>query len=240
MSSNGKQKLPLHIAIIMDGNGRWAKKRGLPRSLGHKAGVDVLKEIVKYSSQIGIKILTVFAFSTENWSRPKEEIDYLINNLLVEFLRKEINELHKNGVKLKILGDINPLSDNTKHEIVRALEITNKNTGLQFNIALNYGGRNEIVMAFKKIYDMILNGSINPEELNEDLIAKNLYTAGDKDPDLIIRTSGEERISNFLIWQGAYSELYFSKVLWPDFKKEHLMEAIIEYQNRDRRFGGLK
>lgn len=240
MSSNEKQKLPLHIAIIMDGNGRWAKKRGLPRSLGHKAGVDVLKEIVKYSSQIGIKILTVFAFSTENWSRPKEEIDYLINNLLVEFLRKEINELHKNGVKLKILGDINPLPDNTKHEIVRALEITNKNTGLQFNIALNYGGRNEIVMAFKKIYDMILNGSINPEELNEDLIAKNLYTAGDKDPDLIIRTSGEERISNFLIWQGAYSELYFSKVLWPDFKKEHLMEAIIEYQNRDRRFGGLK
>lgn len=240
MSSNEKQKLPLHIAIIMDGNGRWAKKRGLPRSLGHKAGVDVLKEIVKYSSQIGIKILTVFAFSTENWSRPKEEIDYLINNLLVEFLRQEINELHKNGVKLKILGDINPLSDNTKHEIVRALEITNKNTGLQFNIALNYGGRNEIVMAFKKIYDMILNGSINPEELNEDLIAKNLYTAGDKDPDLIIRTSGEERISNFLIWQGAYSELYFSKVLWPDFKKEHLMEAIIEYQNRDRRFGGLK
>lgn len=240
MSSNEKQKLPLHIAIIMDGNGRWAKKRGLPRSLGHKAGVDVLKEIVKYSSQIGIKILTVFAFSTENWSRPKEEIDYLINNLLVEFLRQEINELHKNGVKLKILGDINPLPDNTKHEIVRALEITNKNTGLQFNIALNYGGRNEIVMAFKKIYDMILNGSINPEELNEDLIAKNLYTAGDKDPDLIIRTSGEERISNFLIWQGAYSELYFSKVLWPDFKKEHLMEAIIEYQNRDRRFGGLK
>lgn len=240
MSSNEKQKLPLHIAIIMDGNGRWAKKRGLPRSFGHKAGVDVLKEIVKYSSQIGIKILTVFAFSTENWSRPKEEIDYLINNLLVEFLRQEINELHKNGVKLKILGDINPLPDNTKHEIVRALEITNKNTGLQFNIALNYGGRNEIVMAFKKIYDMILNGSINPEELNEDLIAKNLYTAGDKDPDLIIRTSGEERISNFLIWQGAYSELYFSKVLWPDFKKEHLMEAIIEYQNRDRRFGGLK
>lgn len=240
MSSNEKQKLPLHIAIIMDGNGRWAKKRGLPRSFGHKAGVDVLKEIVKYSSQIGIKILTVFAFSTENWSRPKEEIDYLINNLLVEFLRQEINELHKNGVKLKILGDINPLPDNTKHEIVRALEITNKNTGLQFNIALNYGGRNEIVMAFKKIYDMILNGSINPEELNEDLIAKNLYTAGDKDPDLIIRTSGEERISNFLIWQGAYSELYFSKVLWPDFKKQHLMEAIIEYQNRDRRFGGLK
>lgn len=240
MSSNEKQKLPLHIAIIMDGNGRWAKKRGLPRSFGHKAGVDVLKEIVKYSSQIGIKILTVFAFSTENWSRPKEEIDYLINNLLVEFLRQEINELHKNGVKLKILGDINPLPDNTKHEIVRALEITNKNTGLQFNIALNYGGRNEIVMAFKKIYDMILNGSINPEELNEDLIAKNLYTVGDKDPDLIIRTSGEERISNFLIWQGAYSELYFSKVLWPDFKKEHLMEAIIEYQNRDRRFGGLK
>lgn len=240
MNSNGNQKLPLHIAIIMDGNGRWAKKRGLPRSLGHKAGVDALKEIVKYSSQIGIKILTVYAFSTENWSRPKEEIDYLINTLLVEYLRKEIKELHKNGVKLKILGNIDPLANNTKDEIVRALEITNNNKGLQFNIALNYGGRNEIVMALKKIAEMTLNGSINPKEINEELIAKNLYTAGDKDPDLIIRTSGEERISNFLIWQGAYSELYFSKVLWPDFKKENLMEAINEYKNRDRRFGGLE
>lgn len=240
MNSNENQKLPLHIAIIMDGNGRWAKKRGLPRSLGHKAGVDALKEIVKYSSKIGIEILTVYAFSTENWSRPKEEVDYLINNLLVEFLRKEINELHKNGVKLKILGDISPLPDNTKDEIARALKITNNNKGLQFNIALNYGGRSEIVMAFRKIAEMILNGSINPKEINEDLIAENLYTIGDKDPDLIIRTSGEERISNFLVWQGAYSELYFSKVLWPDFKKENLMEAINEYQNRDRRFGGLK
>lgn len=240
MNSNENQKLPLHIAIIMDGNGRWAKKRGLPRSLGHKAGVDALKEIVKYSSQIGIKILTVYAFSTENWSRPKEEIDYLINTLLVEYLRKEIKELHKNGVKLKILGNIDPLANNTKDEIVRALEITNNNKGLQFNIALNYGGRNEIVMALKKIAEMTLNGSINPKEINEELIAKNLYTAGDKDPDLIIRTSGEERISNFLIWQGAYSELYFSKVLWPDFKKENLMEAINEYKNRDRRFGGLE
>lgn len=240
MNSNENQELPLHIAIIMDGNGRWAKKRGLPRSLGHKAGVDALREIVKYSSKLGIGILTVYAFSTENWSRPKEEVDYLINNLLVEFLRKEINELHKNGVKLKILGDISPLPDNTKDEIARALEITNNNKGLQFNIALNYGGRSEIVLAFRKIAEIILNGSINPKEINEDLIAKNLYTAGDKDPDLIIRTSGEERISNFLIWQGAYSELYFSKVLWPDFKKENLMEAINEYQNRDRRFGGLK
>ena len=240
MNSNENQELPLHIAIIMDGNGRWAKKRGLPRSLGHKAGVDALKEIVKYSSKLGIGILTVYAFSTENWSRPKEEVDYLINNLLVEFLRKEINELHKNGVKLKILGDISPLPDNTKDEIARALEITNNNKGLQFNIALNYGGRSEIVLAFRKIAEIILNGSINPKEINEDLIAKNLYTAGDKDPDLIIRTSGEERISNFLIWQGAYSELYFSKVLWPDFKKENLMEAINEYQNRDKRFGGLK
>lgn len=240
MNEKENQKLPSHIAIIMDGNGRWAKQRNWPRSLGHRAGVETLKEIVRYCSKIGIEILTVYAFSTENWSRPKEEIDYLINNLLIEFLKKEIYELHKNGVKLKILGDINPLPSNTKSEIVKAINITKNNMGMQFNIALNYGGRNEIVIALKRISDMIISGSVHPEEINEDLISNNLYTAGDKDPDLIIRTSGEERISNFLIWQGAYSELYFSKVLWPDFKKEHLMEAIIEYQNRNRRFGGLK
>ncbi len=240
MKEKENQKLPSHIAIIMDGNGRWAKQRNWPRSLGHRAGVETLKEIVKYCSKIGIEILTVYAFSTENWSRPKEEIDYLINNLLIEFLKKEIYELHKNGVKLKILGDINPFPNNTKSEIVKAINTTKNNMGMQFNIALNYGGRNEIVMALKRISDMIISGSVHPEEINENLISNNLYTAGDKDPDLIIRTSGEERISNFLIWQGAYSELYFSKVLWPDFKKEHLMEAIIEYQNRNRRFGGLK
>lgn len=240
MKEKENQKLPSHIAIIMDGNGRWAKQRNWSRSLGHRAGVETLKEIVKYCSKIGIEILTVYAFSTENWSRPKEEIDYLINNLLIEFLKKEIYELHKNGVKLKILGDINPFPNNTKSEIVKAINTTKNNMGMQFNIALNYGGRNEIVMALKRISDMIISGSVHPEEINENLISNNLYTAGDKDPDLIIRTSGEERISNFLIWQGAYSELYFSKVLWPDFKKEHLMEAIIEYQNRNRRFGGLK
>lgn len=208
--------------------------------MGHKAGVEALKEIVRYSSEIGIKILTVYAFSTENWSRPKEEIDYLINNLLIEFLKKEIRELNKNNVRLKILGDIKPLNKKTKDEIIRAVESTKHNMGLQFNIALNYGGRAEIVMAMKKIAEAISNGSISLKEIDEDLIEKNLYTVGDKDPDLIIRTSGEERISNFLIWQGAYSELYFSKVLWPDFKKEDLMGAIIEYQNRERRYGGLK
>ena len=240
MNTEKNLPLPLHIAIIMDGNGRWAKKRGLPRTMGHKAGVEALKEIVRYSSEIGIKILTVYAFSTENWSRPKEEIDYLINNLLIEFLKKEIRELNKNNVRLKILGDIKPLNKKTKDEIIRAVESTKHNMGLQFNIALNYGGRAEIVMAMKKIAEAISNGSISLKEIDEDLIEKNLYTAGDKDPDLIIRTSGEERISNFLIWQGAYSELYFSKVLWPDFKKEDLMGAIIEYQNRERRYGGLK
>ena len=240
MNTEKNLPLPLHIAIIMDGNGRWAKKRGLPRTMGHKAGVEALKEIVRYSSEIGIKILTVYAFSTENWSRPKEEIDYLINNLLIEFLKKEIRELNKNNVRLKILGDIKPLNKKTKDEIIRAVESTKHNMGLQFNIALNYGGRAEIVMAMKKIAEAISNGSISLKEIDEDLIEKNLYTVGDKDPDLIIRTSGEERISNFLIWQGAYSELYFSKVLWPDFKKEDLMGAIIEYQNRERRYGGLK
>lgn len=233
-------KLPKHIAIIMDGNGRWAKQRGIPRTLGHKAGVETLKEIVKYASDIGIKILTVYAFSTENWTRPAEEVDYLINYLLIEFLRKEIEEINRNNVKIKILGELEPLPSLTKKEIIRAVELTKNNTGLIFNIALNYGGKSELVNAFKTISEMILNGSLLPKDINEELISNNLYTAGDTDPDLIIRTSGEKRISNFLIWQGAYSELYFTKVLWPDFRKEHLMEAIKDYKSRDRRYGGLK
>lgn len=232
-------KMPKHIAIIMDGNGRWAKQRGLPRTLGHKAGVEILKEIVKYSNEIGIKILTVYAFSTENWRRPKEEVEYLIKYLLIEFLRKEIDEIHRNNVTIKILGDIEPIPNATKKEISNAISLTKNNTGLRFNIALNYGGRNELVNAFKNITQKVILGDLNVESINEELISKYLYTAGDADPDLIIRTGGEQRISNFLIWQGIYSELYFTDVLWPDFNKKCLAKAILEYKNRSRRFGSL-
>lgn len=234
------KKLPEHIALIMDGNGRWARQRGLPRSLGHKAGVEALKEIVRYSSNIGIKTLTVYAFSTENWARPAEEVDYLINILLVEYMKKEINELNNNNVKIRILGDIEDLPDSTKKQIMEAVELTKNNTGLRFNIALNYGGRKEIIEAVKIITRMVLNGVIKETDINEELLSNYLYTAGDKDPDLVIRTSGEMRLSNFLIWQSAYSEFYFSDVLWPDFKKEDLEEAIREYEKRDRRFGKVE
>lgn len=240
MNTQRVKKLPEHVALIMDGNGRWANQRGLPRSFGHKAGVEALREIVTYCSDIGIKILTVFAFSTENWARPAEEVDYLINILLVEFMKKEIDELNRNNVRIKILGDVEELPSSTKKQIYESIEKTKHNTGLQFNIALNYGGRNEIIDAVKKIARMTLSGEIDESDIDEDLLSGYLYTSGDKDPDLIIRTSGEKRISNFLLWQGAYSELYFSEVLWPDFKKENLIEAIDEYEKRDRRFGGVK
>lgn len=230
--------LPEHIAIIMDGNGRWANQKKMPRTLGHKAGVEALKEIVRYTSSINIKVLTVYAFSTENWKRPLEEIEYLINYLLVEFLKKEIDEINRNNVKIKILGDIEPLPPKTKKEIVKAVELTKNNKGLVFNIALNYGGKNELVNSFRVISEMILNKTITPENIDEELISKHLYTSNE--PDLIIRTGGEKRLSNFLIWQGAYSELYFTDVFWPDFKKENLIEAINDYNTRTRRFGGLK
>ena len=240
MDEKRDNKMPGHVAIIMDGNGRWAKRKGLPRTLGHNAGVETLKEIVKYSDEIGIKILTVYAFSTENWNRPKEEVDYLIKYLLIEFLRKEIDELHKNNVTIKMLGDIEHIPSLTKNEINKAISLTKNNTGLKFNIALNYGGRGELVNALKDITKKVILGDINVESINEELISKHLYTAGDEDPDLIIRTGGEKRISNFLIWQSIYSELYFTDILWPDFKKECFADAISDYKNRSRRFGSLK
>lgn len=231
-------EVPKHIAIIMDGNGRWAKKRELPRTLGHKAGVESLKEIVKYANKIGVSILTVYAFSTENWSRPKEEVEYLINYLLIEFLKKEIDELHRNNVIIKMIGDIEPLPNKTKKEIIKAIELTQSNTGLKFNIALNYGGRNELVKAFKEVAHMIESGILKADNISESLISEHLYMSNE--PDLIIRTGGEKRISNFLIWQSTYSELYFTDVLWPDFKREDLNKAIIDYQSRCRRYGGLR
>lgn len=233
------RRLPKHIAIIMDGNGRWAKKRMLPRVVGHKSGMDSLKEIVTACSDLGIKILTVYAFSTENWNRPSEEVSFLMK-LLLQYMRKEKDNLHKNNVKIKILGDIDPLPHETQKEIHEAIQMTSNNNGLQFNIALNYGGRNEIIRACKKIAYDIKNDIITTEDITEDYFSSLLYTDRDKDPDLLIRTSGEQRISNFLLWQGAYSEFVFTEKLWPDFKKDDLLEAIYEYQLRDRRFGAVK
>ena len=231
-------RLPKHIAIIMDGNGRWAKKKNLPRVVGHKAGVETLKDIVKTCSDIGIKILTVYAFSTENWKRPKDEVGFLMN-LLVEYMKRELNELQKNNVRIKILGDIGLLPVSTQQEILRALELTTANTGLQFNIALNYGGRVELINACRGMLEDIENGKLSRENIDEDVFSNYLYTKNDPDPDLIIRTSGEKRISNFLLWQIAYSEFVFVEELWPDFKRQNLIKAIIEYQNRDRRYGAV-
>ncbi len=234
-----KSRLPAHIAIIMDGNGRWAKRRALPRFFGHKAGMEALKEIVRSCSDIGIKILTVYAFSTENWNRPTDEVSYLMN-LLIEYMKREINELHSNHVKVKILGDLSPLPQSTRDEVEKAVRLTQNNTGIQFNIALNYGGRAEIINACKRIAAEFKEGKLEETQINEDLISSYLFTAGDAEPDLIIRTSGEKRLSNFLLWQSAYSELVFVEEMWPDFNSKKLEKAIIEYQNRDRRFGVVK
>ena len=234
-----KGKLPVHIAIIMDGNGRWAQKKGLPRVMGHKAGMEALKKTVKSCSDLGIKILTVYAFSTENWNRPQDEVNYLMD-LLVEYMRKEVNALHKNKVKIKILGEVDMLPDQTRTEIEEAIELTKNNEGLQFNIALNYGGRAEILRACKNLIKDLEAGNLDMDSADEKVFSNYLYTSNDPDPDLIIRTSGEQRISNFLLWQGAYSELLFVDRLWPDFDEAVLHSAILEYQNRNRRFGALK
>lgn len=230
-------KLPEHIAIIMDGNGRWAKKRGMTRGFGHKQGCVTLKKIVKYCSKIGIKYLTVYAFSTENWRRPKSEVDQLMS-LLREYLIIADEELKDSDVRLNVIGDIASLEADIQKEIHRIMEKTKERKGMVYNIALNYGGRNEIIMAVRSLASKVANGELGADEIDEELVAQNLYTQGMPDPDLIIRTSGEQRISNFLIWQSAYSEFWFPEVLWPDFKTEDIDKAIMAFQNRDRRFGG--
>lgn len=231
-------RVPKHIAIIMDGNGRWAKKKGLPRTLGHKAGVEAIREIVKECNKLNIEYLTLYAFSTENWKRPKDEVNSLMK-LLVEYLRNEFEELNRNNVIINSIGDIGKFPQICQDELISAYEKTKNNTGLELNLALNYGGRNEIVDTLKKINSDIEIGKLEPSEINEKTINNYIYTSGIPDPELIIRTSGELRLSNFLIWQGAYSELYFTDVLWPDFNANDLRKAIIDYQNRDRRFGGV-
>lgn len=234
-----RSKVPQHVAIIMDGNGRWAKERNLPRAMGHKAGVETIREVVKECDRLGIKYLTLYAFSTENWKRPSEEVNSLMH-LLVEYLRNEFEELNSNNVVINHIGDISKLPKMCQGELRSAYERTKNNTGVVMNLALNYGGRAEIINAVKNIVDDAKNGKINSKDIDEQIISKYLFTANMPDPDLIIRPSGEQRISNFLLWQCAYSEFWYSNINWPDFKPEHLHRAIYDYQNRDRRFGGIK
>lgn len=231
--------IPTHIAIIMDGNGRWAKNRFLPRAAGHKAGVETIREIVKECSRLGVRYLTLYAFSTENWKRPKLEVDTLMN-LLSTYLKNEISELHKNNVKLTAIGDTTALPSTCKRELKSAMELTKNNTGVNLNLALNYGSRSDMQNAIIDIVKDCKSGKIDIEDIDEDAIKNYLSTKSIPDPDLMIRTSGEQRLSNFLLWELAYSEFYFTDVHWPDFNKFELQKAIYVYQNRDRRFGGLK
>jgi len=232
------KRIPKHLGIIMDGNGRWAQKKSFPRVVGHKAGLDTLKEIVRESSNLGIEVLTVYAFSTENWKRPMEEVNFLMN-LLIEYMIKEIKELKSEGVIINIIGEDENVPENVKKVIQTAMEETKENKGMKFNIAFNYGGRAEIVSAIKKISEELLDGKLKVENINEDFLNSKMYTSEDSDPDLIIRTGGEYRLSNFLVWQSAYSELYFTETMWPDFKKNEFRKALKDYSLRNRRFGGL-
>ena len=235
-------RIPNHIGIIRDGNGRWAKKRMQPRVMGHKAGMDALQKVTIAASDLGVKVLTVYAFSTENWSRPKDEVKFIMN-LPVEFFDKYVPELHKNNVRVQVIGETNRLPENTFDAMERACEKTKHNSGLILNFALNYGGRAEITNAIKAIAQEVLEAKLNLGDISEDLIANHLMTNNlpflYRDPDLIIRTSGELRLSNFLPWQSAYSELYFTPTLWPDFNRNELILAVSEFNRRQRRFGGI-
>ena len=242
MERNSKidfKKMPRHIAIVMDGNGRWAQQRSLPRLSGHNAGMKALKSIVKAASKLGLQHLTVYAFSTENWKRPEDEI-LGIFKILIFYIEKELRELHENNVRVAIIGDYKKLPEEAVSKLETSLLTTKDNTGLQLNIALNYGSRLEIMKSIRELAVMSKNGEIDPETLDEEAFTAHLYTKTIPDPDLIIRTGGELRLSNFLLWQAAYSELWFTDLYWPDFKKKNLEEAIIDYQSRKRRFGGVK
>jgi undecaprenyl diphosphate synthase len=232
-------RLPAHIAIIMDGNGRWAGRRHLPRVAGHKAGIGPVRSSVETCARLGIQVLTLYAFSVENWKRPRHEVETLWR-LLRYYLKQELPDLQKNDIRLQAIGRLDALPDPVRRELDSAVEATSANRGLLVNLAINYGGRAEIVDAVNSILEMArLDGSIGSLKIDEDQIATSLYTASSPDPDLLIRTSGEMRISNFLLWQIAYSELYVTETLWPDFSRADLLQAVLEYQKRDRRYGGL-
>ena len=232
-------RVPAHIAIIMDGNGRWAGRRRLPRVAGHKAGISPVRVTVETCARLGVKVLTLYAFSVENWKRPRAEVETLWR-LLRYYLKQELPDLQKNDIRLQAIGRLEAVPPQVRRELESVVDATSENRGLLVNLAINYGGRAEIVDAVNSILDMArLDGSIASLRMDEDLIATSLYTASSPDPDLLIRTSGEMRISNFLLWQIAYSELYVTETLWPDFTRRDLLQAILEYQKRDRRFGGL-
>jgi undecaprenyl diphosphate synthase len=234
-SQLNKDNLPEHIAIIMDGNGRWAKAKNRPRLFGHNAGMKTLKKIVRASSDAGIKIITMYAFSTENWKRSPEEVDGLMN-IAVEYFHKEVGELHQNNVKINVIGNLNGLGKKVREAALKAIDTTAENTGLVLNIALNYGGRDEILHAVKEL----ITQGISPEAVTEQHISDHLYTKGQPDPDLLIRTGGESRLSNFMLWQIAYTEFMFTDIYWPDFEVEVYYEMIKNYQNRNRRYGSAE
>ena len=227
-------RLPRHIAVIMDGNGRWAAQRHLPRVEGHRAGIESVREVVESSARLGIEVLTLYAFSVENWKRPVTEVSTLMM-LLKRYLRLELNTLLRNNIRFRVIGRVSDLAKDVRSELAAAEEKTASNPGMLFNIALNYGGRAEIVEAARRL----LEAGVSPAELDEERFAGCLYTAGQPDPDLLIRTSGEMRVSNFLLWQIAYAEIWVTETLWPDFRKQHLLEAILAYQKRHRRYGGI-
>lgn len=231
-------EIPRHIAIIMDGNGRWAKKRGLPRKYGHRVGVESVREIVRACSSLGVEYLTLYTFSKENWTRPPEEVTTLMS-MLRFLLRREVDDLNRRNVAIRAIGRIEDLPEDVKKELKRAVELTKNNTGLKLYLALSYGGRAEILDAAKSLAIDYANGKVDLDKLTEEDFWDYLYDPSLPEPDLLIRTSGEQRISNFLLWQIAYTELYITPTLWPDFRRKHLVEAIKEYNRRERRFGGL-
>ena len=231
-------RMPSHLAVIMDGNGRWAKSRGLPRMMGHRAGVEALKTTLRLCSDWGIRALTVYAFSTENWSRPGDEVNFLMT-LFERVLQRELESLQREKVRIRFLGDLDVLPERLQDLIEEASELTSSNTGIHFNVCTNYGGRRELVLAAQKLAERSARGDLDPALIDENVFASELLTGSEVDPDLLIRTSGERRISNFLLWQLAYAEIHVTEVLWPDFDKEALTQALVDYQSRCRRFGGL-
>jgi undecaprenyl diphosphate synthase len=233
-----KSKLPSHVAVIMDGNGRWGKKQGLPRMVGHRKGVDVLKDLLFCCRDWGISALTAYAFSTENWGRPHEEVDFLMM-LFERVLRRELAEMNAEQVRIRFVGNLTALPTSLQSEIAKAVTLTQHNQGIQFTVATNYGGRQEIIEACRSIATQVLAGSIDPDDIDENLFSSHLYTQGIPDPDLLIRTSGELRISNFLLWQLAYAEIYVTETLWPNFDRPAFHAALTDYQQRHRRFGKL-
>lgn len=231
--------IPRHVAIIMDGNGRWATKRGLPRSAGHRAGMEALRDLITASSELGIEALTLYAFSTENWKRPRDEVGTLFS-LVVEYFNREISELHEKGVRIRVLGDMSRVPQKARAALMRAEDITHDNRGLKLNLAINYGARAELVRAARALAEDVSNGGMAPDAIDEAAVSSRLYTSGQPDVDLLIRTGGEMRLSNFLLYQSAYAELLFTDTLFPDFDKAHYLDAIREFQGRSRRFGAIK